>query len=184
MELRNVYFSYNPVLTEVIHVVLLRRGRFDLLSIYHSYTEITLILSGDAIMQYIKYGGLKFEPALEPDQFQQNGVDMIVESVEQDLLAHGGFTLGVTRETITMPNDLMAFVQMRSTWARKGFIVPPTVIDAGFHGTITLEIAKFGAPERVPVGQRFAHIIFAKMCTPSEPYNGKYQGQTGITHAK
>lgn len=143
-----------------------------------------MILSGSDVRQYIKFGGLKFTPELEPDQFQQNGIDLVVDKVELELLAAGGFTLGSTRETLEMPNDIMAFVMLRSSWARQGFIMAATVIDAGFHGNITLEIAKFGAPGYVPVGQRFAHIIFAKLSTPSEPYSGKYQGQTGITHAK
>lgn len=144
-----------------------------------------LILSGDAVRQYVKHGGLKFEPELEEDQFQQNGIDMILDSVEYDgALGAGGFTLGRTREVVTMPTSLMAFVHLRSTWARHGFIVPPTVIDAGFHGSITLEIAKFGVPAALPVGQRFAHVIFAQLSTPSEPYAGKYQGQLEITGAR
>lgn len=143
-----------------------------------------MILSGADVRQYIKYGGLKFEPELQPDQFQRNGIDMILSEVEQDMLGAGDFVLGSTRESVTMPNDLMAFVQLRSTWARRGYMLPPTVIDAGFEGTVTLELAKFGDLERLPVGERFAHIIFAKLSTPSEPYNGKYQRQSGITHAK
>jgi dCTP deaminase len=143
-----------------------------------------VILSGADVKQYIKFGGLKFEPSLDENQFQQNGVDLILEEVDSLTLSAGGFTLGRTRETVYMPNDLMAFVQLRSTWAREGFMLPPTVIDAGFHGTITLEIAKFGPYAVVPVRQRFAHIIFAKLSTPSEPYAGKYQGQHCITKAR
>lgn len=142
-----------------------------------------MILSRQDLMKYVERGALRFEPALADDQFQQNGIDMIVSQVESDLLAAGGFTLGRTREIITMPDDLMAFVQIRSTWARMGFIMPPTVIDAGFQGSITLEIAKFGAPGYVPVGQRFAHVIFAKLTSATEPYRGKYQGQVAITGA-
>ncbi len=143
-----------------------------------------MILSGADVLQYIKFGGLKFEPELSEDQFQQNGIDMVVESVDNSPLAAGEFTLGVTREVVTMPNDLMAFVQLRSTWARRGWIIPPTVIDAGFSGAITLEIAKFGMLEYVPIGERFAHVIFAKLSTPSTPYVGKYQHQRGITYAR
>jgi dCTP deaminase len=158
-----------------------------------------LILSGADVRQYIKFGGLKFEPELGPDQFQQNGIDMVLESAEVGSVAPGQFVLGRTREVVTMPNDLMAFVHLRSTWARHGYIIPPTVIDAGFHGSITLEIAKFVPaqlalfdllvtdrllPPPLPVGQRFAHIIFAKLSTPSAPYDGKYQGQIDITHAR
>jgi len=142
-----------------------------------------MILSGADVRQYIKFGGLSFSPELTDDQFQQNGVDLILQSVNCDLLAAGTFTLGTTAEYVKMPNDLMAFVQLRSTWARKGIMLPPTVVDAGFEGNITLEIAVFGT-QRLPVGQRFAHLIFAKLCSPSEPYAGKYQGQTGITHAR
>lgn len=143
-----------------------------------------MILSGDDVRQYIKYGGLKFEPALHEDQYQQNGIDMILEAVETLVIASGDFVLGKTREVVTMPNDLCAFVHLRSTWARHGYIIPPTMIDAGFRGSITLEIAKFGKFSNLPVGERFAHIIFAKLSTPSAPYNGKYQDQSGITHAR
>lgn len=149
-----------------------------------------MILSGDAIRQYIKYGGLRFTPDLEEEQFQQNGVDMVLSEVESSTIVTGEFVLGRTREVVAMPNDLMAFVQLRSTWARKGYMLPPTVIDAGFHGSITLEIAKFtpanSAPvlSKLPVGERFAHVIFAKLSTPSEPYSGKYQHQIEITRAR
>jgi dCTP deaminase len=134
-------------------------------------------------MQYIKFGGLNFDPPLRDDQFQQNGIDLVLEQVEHPCVNQGSFTLGCTRERVTMPNDLMAFVQLRSTWARKGIMLPPTVIDAGFDGVVTLEIAVF-ATQTLPVGERFAHLIFAKLASPSAPYAGKYQGQMGITKAK
>lgn len=143
-----------------------------------------MILSGADVRQYIKYGGLKFDPELQKDQYQQNGVDMVLLSADNMTIGPGGFVLGRTREVITMPNDLMAFVHLRSTWARHGYIIPPTVIDAGFYGSITLEISKFGLAGAVPINQRFAHIIFAKLSTPSAPYAGKYQGQIAITPAR
>lgn len=143
-----------------------------------------MILSGADIQQYIRFGGLKFSPKLSPDQFQQNGVDLILDSVLPTGKHPRVFALGVTREVVQMPCDLMAFVQLRSTWARRGFLLPGTVIDAGFMGSITLEIISFCEDHNVPVGQRFAHLIFAKLASPSEPYAGKYQGQSGITLAK
>lgn len=165
-------------------MVLLCSRRLYFLSIRDPHTEGPLILSGDDVRQYIKFGGLSFDPPLEENQFQQNGIDMILSEAEAITIGPGGFVLGRTRETITIPCDLMAFVHLRSTYARLGFIIPPTVIDAGFHGSITLEISKFGLPGGVPINQRFAHIIFAKLSTPSAPYAGKYQGQVAITHAK
>ena len=141
-----------------------------------------MILSNQDLQSYIKYGGLKFSPPLQEDQFQQNGIDLILDSTAYPYVVKGNFILGTTKEIIEMPNDLMAFVQLRSTWAREGFLLPPTVIDAGFKGTITLEIISFKT-QFLPVGKRFAHIIFAKLTTPTAPYAGKYQNQFGITEA-
>lgn len=141
-----------------------------------------MILSGADIKQYIQFGNLSFSPELSAQQFQQNGIDMILGDAEDGFIKQGNFILGRTREKIQMPNDLMAFVQLRSTWARNGFSIPPTVIDAGFNGTITLEIISH-RDNKLPIGERFAHIIFAKLASPSEPYSGKYQGQKDITRA-
>jgi len=59
-----------------------------------------------------------------------------------------------------------------------------TFIDAGFVGDITLEIIWFAALNTsLPVGKRFVHLSFEQLCTPSEPYAGKYQDQRGITEA-
>lgn len=139
-----------------------------------------MILSGHDIERYIKRGGLSFFPPLDFCQFQQNGVDLILNKIEiQD-----GFYLGVTREAVKMPNDLMAFVEIRSSWARRGLFIPPTIVDAGFEGDITLEIMDCsGKVLSSAVGARFAHLIFAKLASPTEPYSGKYQGQRGITKA-
>jgi dCTP deaminase len=140
-----------------------------------------MILSGNDVIQYLKFGNLKFTPELMDSQFQQNGIDLILSDCEKQI---NNFYLGVTREFIEMPNDLMAFVQIRSSYARKGFILPPTVVDAGFKGTLTIELIRCGMTEiKEIIGKRFIHLIFAKLASPSEPYNGKYQGQKDITKA-
>lgn len=140
-----------------------------------------MILSGREIQWYIAQKLLVIEPVTH-EQFQQNGIDCILDSVEQNAkwATKNEFILGRTRERFELPNDLMAFVQLRSTWARKGFMIPPTIVDAGFKGTITLELVSH-ADQPIPLGERFAHMIFAKLTSPSEPYNGKYQNQFEIT---
>ena len=142
-----------------------------------------MILSGRDISWYIETGKLVIYP-IRDEQFQQNGVDLILDEINDmpDEFCYLNFYLGSTRETISMPDDLMAFVELRSTWARSGLIIPPTIVDAGFCGTITLEICAFKTFP-VPYGKRFAHIVFSKLTSPSKPYRGKYQGQTGITEA-
>ncbi len=147
-----------------------------------------MILSGRDLRWYIETGRLKIDPVRE-DQFQQNGVDLILDSTSNhDTLdvypaSVPYFTLGATRETLTLPDDLMAFVQLRSTWARQGVLVAPTIVDAGFHGNLTLEMV-FHHPIVIPIGERFIHLVFAKLTSPTDPYRGKYHGQTGITRAR
>lgn len=138
-----------------------------------------MILSGRDLSWYIDQGKLKITPTV-PQQFQQNGFDSILDQATR---ISGNFYLACTREVFELPNDLMAFVGIRSTWARLGFSVPLTIVDAGFRGNLTLEILNFGI-HTIPVGERFAHLIFAKLTSPSEPYRGKYDQQTGITEAK
>lgn len=138
-----------------------------------------MILSGRDLQLYISTGRLSIEPA-RPEQFQQNGFDSVIERVEWKNTLFG---LGHTREVFRLPDDLMAFVGVRSSWARRGFLVPPTIVDAGFQGDLTIEIARLGDAD-LTCGERFLHLIFARTTGPCVPYRGKYQGQRGITEAK
>ena len=87
-----------------------------------------------------------------------------------------------TEEEFTFPDDLMAFCGLRSTVARMGFISPITIVDAGFHGTLTIEAFWGGKnPIKIYKGDRFLHVIFARLNTPcSKPYNGTYTGQSEV----
>ncbi len=99
---------------------------------------------------------------------------IILEPKEQVLLS--------TYEHLAMPDDIVAFVELRSTWARNGLSMPPTIIDAGFHGTITLEVIN-NAPFRILLRPRypFAHIIFMKATSRiKNPYMGTYYEQKGV----
>lgn len=59
------------------------------------------------------------------------------------------FLLGTTHEYITLPNDLAAMVEGRSTFARYGLSAHITapLINPGFQGNITLEIYHHGENE-------------------------------------
>jgi len=93
--------------------------------------------------------------------------------------------LMTTLEYIELPNDIMAFVNLRSTYARLGISIPPTIVDAGFKGQLTIEIVGSEFPIRLTSGSRFLHLIFARTLTPVEnPYHGKYQKQNNVTLPK
>jgi len=103
--------------------------------------------------------------------------DIIIQPHEHVLMT--------TLEYIELPNDIMAFVNLRSTYARLGISIPPTIVDAGFKGQLTIEIVGSEFPIRLKKGTRFLHLIFAKTLTPVEnPYHGKYQKQQDVTLPK
>ncbi|MFR7444964.1 MAG: dCTP deaminase [Sellimonas intestinalis] len=90
-------------------------------------------------------------------------------------------------EYISLPNDLTAFVEGRSSLGRMGlFIQNAGWVDPGFEGEITLEL--FNANRcaiELQAGRRVGQLVFAKMdACALHPYNGKYQGQTGATGSK
>jgi dCTP deaminase len=90
--------------------------------------------------------------------------------------------LMVTEECVRLPHDVMAFVNLRSSFARLGLFIPPTIVDAGFEGELTIEIIGSEFPIRILKGTRFLHLIFAKTLTPvDKPYSGRYQKQAGVT---
>ena len=79
-------------------------------------------------------------------------------------------------EEFRMPEDLAVLITLKSTLARNGFLAPPTVIDAGYKGKITLAItAVYDSSLRK--GMPTHHLIFFKLDAPTQKvYNGKYQG--------
>lgn len=169
-----------------------------------------MILSDFDLSSYLKSRRLVIEP-LDKEIIRENGVDLrlggqiarlkntdaILDTREehQDLTQFFEIEEGdsfiirpyekvllTTMEYLKLPNDVMAFVELRSSFARLGLIMPPTIIDAGFEGNITLEIQGSTFPIKLYKGQRFAHIIFAKTLNPVySPYRGRYQGQRGVT---
>ncbi len=91
-----------------------------------------------------------------------------------------------TQEFLEMPDNLMGFVELRSSWARHGLSMPPTIIDAGFKGDVTLEVINHSNHAiALKPSVRFAHIIFAiTMNRVSKQYSGSYLGQRGVRTPK
>ena len=103
------------------------------------------------------------------------------------LILPGQFVLATTMEYFELPNNLTAFVEGRSSLGRMGlFIQNAGWVDPGFKGEITLEL--FNANRcaiELKAGRRVGQLVFAEMDDYAlNPYNGKYQGQTGATGSK
>lgn len=80
------------------------------------------------------------------------------------LFQPGVFYLAATIERVSIPVDMLARVDGRSSWGRAGLRVHATAgfIDPGFVGSITLEIDVI-RPVSVPAGARICQISFARM---------------------
>ncbi len=91
-----------------------------------------------------------------------------------------------TVEHLELPDNLIGFVELRSTWARHGLLMPPTIIDAGFKGTITIEVYNTNAHGiGLPPNVGFAHVVFAATLNKVEnAYKGFYSGQKGVQTPK
>lgn len=120
-----------------------------------------------------------------PETFQGNMRTITVQDGDPFIVQPGEFVLGVTREKITVPRDLVVRIEGRSSLGRLGIIVHSTAgfVDPGFSGTITLEISNLN---RLPValypGMRICQIALEQLTSPAEiPYSvkpgSKYHGQ-------
>ena len=89
-----------------------------------------------------------------------------------------------TLEFIELKSDLMGFVNLRSSFARVGLSLPPTIVDAGFKGQLTLHVIGGSFPVRLYVKDRFCHIVLAKLTSDSVSYSGVYLSQRGVTYPK
>ncbi len=121
----------------------------------------------------------------DPTTFAMNMRTIIVPDGEPFIVQPGEFVLGVTQESISLSDDLVARVEGRSSIGRLGIIIHSTAgfIDPGFSGTVTLEISNLN---RLPValypGMRVCQLAFEQMTSAAEmPYDkkphSKYQGQ-------
>jgi len=122
---------------------------------------------------------------MDPETFKDVARMIEIEPGNAFVVQPGEFVLGVTLEKIKIPDYMVARVEGRSSLGRLGIIIHSTAgfVDAGFEGTITLEITNIN---RMPValypGMRVCQLAFEQMTTSAEvPYqnkkSSKYQGQ-------
>lgn len=100
----------------------------------------------------------------------------IAETVQ---LRPKGYMLASTMERFMMPDDVMAQVTDKSTWARRFVTVQNSVIEPCWEGWLTLELTNHSTePVFIQAGSPIAQIVFMRLDEPTEqPYDGKYQRQ-------
>jgi dCTP deaminase len=117
-----------------------------------------------------------------------------VDDDEQPFILHPGeFVLGSTLERITLPDDLVARLEGKSSLGRLGLLIHSTAgfIDPGWDGHVTLELSNVAnLPITIYVGMKIGQLSFVQLTEPAEsPYGSaaigsKYQGQAGPTPSR
>jgi dCTP deaminase len=107
------------------------------------------------------------------------------------ILHPGEFVLGQTLEHVTLPDDLVARLEGKSSLGRLGLLIHSTAgfVDSGFSGNLTLELSNVAnLPITIYYGMPIGQISFMRMDGPVEnPYGSrgnKYQGQTEPTASR
>lgn len=120
------------------------------------------------------------------------GNEIVIEQDQAFFLHPGELALASTLESIMVPDDLVGWLDGRSSLARLGLMVHVTAhrIDPGWQGQIVLEIFNSGKlPLALRPGMDICAINFETLSSPAEkPYNkrkdAKYHNQSGPTSSR
>jgi dCTP deaminase len=181
-----------------------------------------MLLSDRDLHAAVKNGQLGIDP-FEPDLIQPSSIDVRLDrrfrvfnnhaythidpSVQQDdltrpmevkegepfVLHPGEFVLASTLEVITLPDDLAARLEGKSSLGRLGLLTHSTAgfIDPGFSGHVTLELSNVAnLPITLWPGMKIGQLCVFRLSSLAErPYGAgasgsRYQGQRGPTPSR
>ena len=112
---------------------------------------------------------------------------------EPFVLHPGEFVLGSTYEGVTLPDDIAARVEGKSSLGRLGLLTHATAgfVDPGFSGHVTLELSNVATlPIKLWPGMKIGQLCFFQLTSPAlHPYGSDatgshYQGQRGPTASR
>jgi dCTP deaminase len=115
------------------------------------------------------------------------------EGDEAFILHPGEFVLASTYEAVTLPDDIAARLEGKSSLGRLGLLTHSTAgfIDPGFTGHVTLELSNVATlPIKLWPGMKIGQMCFFRLSSPSErpygsaEYANRYQGQRGPTASR
>jgi dCTP deaminase len=133
-------------------------------------------------------------PYIDVKQPMEDLTELVQTEGDEPFILHPGeFVLASTLERITLPDDLVARLEGKSSLGRLGLLIHSTAgfIDPGWDGHVTLELSNVAnLPITIYVGMRIGQLSFVRLSEPAEtPYGServgsKYQGQTGPTPSR
>ncbi len=133
-------------------------------------------------------------PHIDPAEEQPDLTRLIETQGDDPFILHPGeFVLASTFEVVTVPDDLAARLEGKSSYGRLGLLTHSTAgfIDPGFSGHVTLELSNVATlPIKLWPGMKIGQLAVFRMSSPAEfPYGSKkygsrYQGQRGPTPSR
>ncbi|MEM1584097.1 MAG: dCTP deaminase [Nitrososphaerota archaeon] len=122
---------------------------------------------------------------IDPDEIDEMHDYYILEEGEEFIIEPRESLLLTSLEYLKLPTNIMGFVSLKSTYARLGLSIPPTIVNAGSEGELTIELIGGPFPIKIRRGARIIQIVFVKLSSPAEkPYRGRYFNQKGPTLPK
>lgn len=131
---------------------------------------------------------------IDPAQEQPDLTRLVETGGDEPFVLHPGeFVLGSTVEQVTLPDDVAARLEGKSSLGRLGLLTHSTAgfIDPGFTGHVTLELSNVATlPITLWPGMKIGQMCFFRLSSAAEqPYGAgasgsRYQGQRGPTASR
>ncbi|UPO76092.1 MULTISPECIES: dCTP deaminase [Arthrobacter] len=131
---------------------------------------------------------------IDPSLDQPDLTRLVEVAPDEPFILHPGeFVLGSTYESVTLPDDVAARLEGKSSLGRLGLLTHSTAgfIDPGFSGHVTLELSNMATlPIKLWPGSKIGQLCFFKLSSPAEyaygtgVYGNRYQGQRGPTASR
>lgn len=131
---------------------------------------------------------------IDPAHEQKNLTRLVEVAADAPFVLHPGeFVLGSTYERVTLPDDVAARLEGKSSLGRLGLLTHSTAgfIDPGFSGHVTLELSNTATmPILLYPGMKIGQLCFFQLSSPARaPYGqgasgSRYQGQRGPTASR
>lgn len=133
-------------------------------------------------------------PYIDPAEDQPELTRLVeIDAHESFILHPGEFVLASTFEFVTLPDDIAARLEGKSSLGRLGLLTHSTAgfVDPGFSGHVTLELSNVATlPMKLWPGMKIGQLCFFRLTSPAEQpygsqaYGSRYLGQRGPTASR
>jgi dCTP deaminase len=131
---------------------------------------------------------------IDPAEQQDELTRLVQVAPDEPFILHPGeFVLGSTYEFVSLPDNIAARLEGKSSLGRLGLLTHSTAgfVDPGFKGHVTLELSNVATlPIKLWPGMKIGQLCFFQLSSPSETpygsakYSNRYQGQRGPTASR